>query len=96
MNNMNIIETNHAYKLLQPIKGWPVEDSVSLEEATQLILGSPYWNIPEDTYLVIDKNETYCLLAVYHNHRMNPENHYLAVKIKTEEFLVPAIDEDTI
>jgi hypothetical protein len=67
-----------------------VEDSISLEEAANVILGSPYWDIPEDTYQIIDKNDTYCLLAVSHNGRLNPENHYMAVIINITEFLEPA------
>jgi hypothetical protein len=73
------IELNHVYKLLNPVKGWPVKDAQTLAEATQVILGSPYWDIPEDCYKVLDKNDTYCLLAVYENGMISMDRRYLAV-----------------
>ncbi len=85
-----MIEINQIYKLVNPLKGWAVEDSRSLEEATEMILGSPYWDIPEDCYKVLDKNETYSLLAVYENGRISPEKRYLAVNIKLIELLTSA------
>ena len=90
---MNTIETNRTYKLIRAVKGWPVEDSTTLDEAAKMILGSPYWDIPEDCYRVIDKNDTYCLLAVYRKGHTNPKNHYLAVIHKIEDIVFPSCEE---
>ncbi len=74
-----MIEANQIYKLLHSVKGWPVEDASTLEEASANIFGSPYWNIPEDCYLVIETNATYCLLGVFQNGKVRPDCRYLTV-----------------
>ncbi len=88
-----MITTNHIYRLTRPIKGWPVEEADTLEEAAGMILGSPYWNIPEDIYKVLDKNDTYSLLAVSRDGRVSPDKRYLAVNVKLQELLVPTQDQ---
>jgi hypothetical protein len=42
-----MIEKNNIYKLTSPLKGWPVHEAEDLEEASRMILGSPYWDIPQ-------------------------------------------------
>lgn len=74
-------EINEIYELREPIKGWPVEGAESLMEATGMIFGSPYWEIPEDRYIVIDKNDTYSLLAVFIKGRASHKKRYLAVNM---------------
>jgi hypothetical protein len=81
-----MIEVGGIYKLLHSIKGWPVENAHSLEDAAQVILGSPYWEIPKDCYRVMDKNETYCLLAVSRSGKVSPNNRYLAVNISLGDY----------
>ncbi len=80
------MELNSIYKLIKPCKGWPVEDSDTIEEAATVILGSPYWTLPEDCYKVIDRNETYSLLAVYRHGRISMDKRYLVVTVNIEEF----------
>ncbi len=72
---------NEIYNLGKSIIGWPVEDATSLQEASEMILGSPYWNIPEDSYIVLDQNETYSLLGVYFQGRVSTKKRYLAVNM---------------
>jgi len=74
-------EVNEIYDLQEAIKGWPVHEAGSLKEASETILGSPYWDIPEDRYIVIDKNETYSLLAVYANGKVSSKRRYLVVNM---------------
>jgi hypothetical protein len=78
-------EVNEIYDLREAIKGWPVNKAGSLTEASKMILGSPYWDIPEDRYIVIDKNETYSLLAVFVNGKASSRNRYLAVNMDLME-----------
>jgi hypothetical protein len=84
-----IIEKNKIYNLMAPLKGWPVKEAEDLQEAAQMILGSPYWDIPQDIYRVIDKNETYSLLAVYRNGRTSFDDRYLALNMKLSEMIKP-------
>ena len=70
---------------MKPTKGWPAEDSDRIEEATKLILGSPYWTLPEDCYKVLDSNETYTLLAVFGNGRISLDKRYLVVTANIED-----------
>ena len=77
-----MIEKNNVYKLVSPVKGWPIREAETLEEASHVILGSPYWQIPEDTYKILDKNETYSLLAVYKDGRISWNKRYLALNMK--------------
>lgn len=84
-----MIEVNRIYKLLAHLKGWSVDDATNIAEASHLILGSPYWDIPKDMYRIIDKNDTYSLLAVYKDGRTISNNHYLAVNIHLEEKIQP-------
>jgi len=89
-----MIEKNEIYKLISPLKGWPVHEAEDLEEASQMILGSPYWDIPQDIYKVIDKNETYSLLAVYKNGKTSFEKRYLAVNVRLVEKIEPAGEDE--
>lgn len=92
-----MIEKDKRYRLLSPIKGWPVQEASDLDEATQMILGSPYWDIPGDIYKVLDKNETYCLLAVYKDGRISMNDRYLALNMILQERIAPALPgEDNI
>ena len=84
-----MIEINSIYKLSTSVKGWPVKEAETLEEAAGVILGSPYWDIPEDTYKVIDKNETYSLLAVYKEGRISTQNRYLVTNMKLTDNIEP-------
>jgi hypothetical protein len=84
-----MLEKDKIYKLLTPVKGWPVKEAETLEEAAGVILGSPYWDIPVDTYKVIDKNETYSLLAVYKEGRISMQNRYLATNMKLTDKIEP-------
>jgi hypothetical protein len=84
-----MIEKNNVYNLVSPVKGWPVREAETLEEASQVILGSPYWQIPEDTYKIIDKNETYSLLAVYKDGRISLNKRYLALNMKLVGHIEP-------
>ncbi|HLP59710.1 MAG TPA: hypothetical protein VK186_12800 [Candidatus Deferrimicrobium sp.] len=81
-------EINGIYELRQPIKGWPVEGADSLNEASKMIFGSPYWEIPEDRYMVIDKNTTYSLLAVFSKGKASPKKRYLAVNMDFLEYTI--------
>jgi len=74
-------EIDEIYELRESIKGWPVEDAGTLKQASEMILGSPYWNIPQDTYIRLDKNETYSLLAVYGKGRVSTSKRYMVVNI---------------
>ena len=74
-------EIDDIYDLREFIKGWPVEEATSLKQASEMIFGSPYWKIPEDRYMVIDKNETYSLIAVYANGRVSSKKRYMVVNI---------------
>lgn len=94
MGDGEMIEQSKIYKLLSQIKGWPVQEAADLEEATQMILGSPYWDIPVDVYRVLDKNETYCLLAVHKDGRISMNNRYLALNMNLQERIVPASPEE--
>jgi hypothetical protein len=78
---IKMTEVNEIYDLREAIKGWPVNEAGSLKEASEMILGSPFWDIPEDRYIVIDKNETYSLLAVFANGKVSSKNRYLAVNM---------------
>jgi hypothetical protein len=88
-----MIEVGGFYKLLHSIKGWPVEDAGSLEEASRVILGSPYWDIPVDCYRVLDMNDTYSLIAVNRKGKVSRDKRYLAVNVTLIECIRP-IDED--
>lgn len=74
-------EIDEIYELRESIKGWPVEEARTLKQASEMILGSPYWNIPEDTYIRLDKNDTYSLLAVYGKGRVSTSKRYMVVNI---------------
>jgi hypothetical protein len=87
------IKINKVYRLVAPLKGWPVEDANTLEDATHQILGSPYWDIPEDDYIVVDKNDTYSLLAVCQDGKPLNNIHYLAVNINLVEKLHFSLDD---
>ena len=89
-----MIEIESIYKVVTPFKGWPVEEAHDLEEAAQMILGSPYWDIPQDIYKIVDQNETYCLLAVYDREtgRASRLKRYLAVHMHLLEVIEPYID----
>lgn len=81
MNN-KMIEINETYELREPIKGWAVEKADSLREATEMIFGSPNWELPEDRYVIIDKNDTYSLLAVFNNNgKPSYKKRYLVVNM---------------
>lgn len=88
-----MIKIGGIYRLFHSIKGWPVEDAHSLEDASQVILGSPYWEIPKDCYRVLDMNETYSLLAVSREGKVSPDKRYLAVNISLQECIRP-VDKD--
>jgi hypothetical protein len=90
-----MIEKNKIYRLISPLKGWPVQEADDLKEASRMILGSPYWNIPQDIYIVIDKNETYSLLAVYRKGKPSFEKRYMAVNMKLINKVQP-ISEDEL
>lgn len=77
MKNIN----DEIHELRESVKGWPVEGASSLKQASEMILGSPYWNIPEDTYIRLDRNETYSLLAVYSRGRVSTSKRYMVVNI---------------
>lgn len=79
-------EVNEIYELKQSIKGWPVNGAVSLKEASEMIFGSPYWEIPQDRYIVIDKNNTYSLLAVYADANVSSKNRYIVVDMDLMEY----------
>ncbi len=81
-------EINGIYELREPIKGWPVEGAESLGEASEMIFGSPYWEIPEDRYIVIDKNDTYSLVAVFTEGRASHKKRYLVVNIDFLEYTI--------
>lgn len=74
-------EIDDVFDLRESVKGWPVEEANTLKEASEMILGSPYWKIPEDRYIVLDKNETYSLLAVYADGRISTKKRYMVVNI---------------
>ena len=84
-----MIETDKIYNLLIPFKGWPVKEAETLAEAARMILGSPYWEIPRDTYRIIEKNEIYSLLAVYNEGKTSFENRYLATNIELADKIEP-------
>jgi hypothetical protein len=90
-----MIEKNKIYKLISPLKGWPVHEAEDLEEASRMILGSPYWDIPQDIYKVIDKNETYSLLAVYRKGKTSFDKRYLAVNVRLVE-KIESVGEDEV
>lgn len=92
---IQMIHINGVYNLLAPIKGWPVREAKKLEEASRMILGSPYWQIPQDLYKVIDKNETYSLLAVYREGRISWNKRYLALNMKLVDHIEPVKEEST-
>ncbi len=89
-----MIEKNKIYKLISPLKGWAVHEADDLEEASRMILGSPYWDIPQDIYKVIDKNETYSLLAVYRKGKTSFDKRYLAVNIKLIKKIQPVSEDE--
>ncbi len=80
-----MIEINKVVKLISHVKGWPAQEARSIDEAAHMILGSPYCDIPEDIYKVMDKNETYSLLAVYRDGKTSITNRYMAVNMKLIE-----------
>ena len=90
-----MLEKDQIVRLLAPVKGWPAREAQSLEGAARMILGSPYWQIPADTYKIIDKNETYSLLAVYKNRRTSWNNRYLALNMKLLEQAELGSEEST-
>jgi len=85
-----MIEKDKHYTLLSAIRGWPVQEAADLEEATQMILGSPYWEIPGDDYAVLETNGTYSLLAVCRKGRISMKNRYLALNMVLQERTVPS------
>lgn len=89
-----MIEKNKIYRLISHLKGWPVQEAENLEEASRMILGSPYWNIPQDVYKVIDKNETYSLLAVYRKGKTSFDKRYMAVNMKLIEKIQPVGEDE--
>ncbi|MCU0287497.1 MAG: hypothetical protein MUF15_14020 [Acidobacteria bacterium] len=82
-------ELNDLYELYRPIKGWPVEGAESLQEASNMIFGSPYWEIPEDRYMIIDKNNTYSLLAVFAMGKASHKKRYLVLNMDFLEYTIP-------
>lgn len=76
-----MVEINEIYDLRDPIKGWAVEKADSLREATEMIFGSPNWEVPEDRYIIVDKNDTYSLLAVFNNGKASFKKRYLVVNM---------------
>ncbi|MCP4157112.1 MAG: hypothetical protein GY757_55890 [bacterium] len=74
-------EINEIYTVERSLKCWPVKGAYTLEEASDMIFGSPYWELPQDRYKVIDKNETYILLAVYKENKASNINRYLVVNM---------------
>lgn len=79
-------ELNEIYELRGAVKGWPVEDAGSLDDASHMILGSPYWDVPEDRYVVIDKNDTYSLVAVVTpNGNISRAKRYMVVNMDFDE-----------
>jgi hypothetical protein len=81
-------EINGIYELREPIKGWPVENAESLLEAAKMIFGSPYWQIPEDRYIVLDNNDTYSLVAVFVEGRASHKKRYLVVNMDFLELTI--------
>ncbi len=81
-------EINEMYEVRAPFKGWPVREAHSLKDASEMILGSPYWNIPDDRYVVLDKNDTYSLLAQVVDEKVSRQNRYLAVNMDLMEHSV--------
>lgn len=79
-----MIEKTRIYKLLQSVKGWPVDTAHNFEEAVTKIFGSPYWDIPEDCYQVIETNDIYCLLGVYEDGKLRSDYHYLTVTARLD------------
>ncbi|MCP4221168.1 MAG: hypothetical protein GY765_41445 [bacterium] len=74
-------EIDQVYELKRPIKGWPVRKASNLQEAAEMIFGSPYWELPEDRYVVLDNNETYSILAVVSSGRASLNNRYMVVNM---------------
>lgn len=74
-------DLNRIYQLKRAVKGWPVKGATTLKHASELIFGSPYWRIPEDSYMVIDKNDTYSLLALVSEGEVDPETRYMVVNM---------------
>lgn len=91
-----MIEIEKIYKLLTDLKGWPVHEAKNLNDASHMILGSPYWKIPKDIYQVIDKNDVYCLLAVYSNGNASHFNRYLAVNMSLNDRIEPVREADLL
>jgi hypothetical protein len=85
MHVTKMTEVSEIYDLREAIKGWPVKEARSMDEASGMIFGSPYWDIPQDRYIVIDKNDTYSLLAVYSDGRVSSQKRYLAVNMDLKE-----------
>ena len=80
----SMIEKDRIFHLIVPIKGWPARAAQSLGEASKMIFGSPYWQIPQDTYKIVDMNETYSLVAVYKDGKISWNNRYLALNMKLQ------------
>jgi len=88
-----MIKIENIYRVVTPFKGWPVQEANNLDEATQMILGSPYWAIPQDVYKIVDQNDTYSLLAVYdpESGRASRTIRYLAVNMHLQDVIEPHI-----
>ena len=79
MGSGDKLKLSSTVNLINSIKGWPAKDADSLSEASKMIFGSPYWDIPPDTYKILDMNETYGLMAVILDEKISHKNRYLAV-----------------
>ncbi len=89
-------EINEVYDLMKPVKGWPVKDAHTLDEAAESIFGSPYWDIPEDRYQIVDCNETYSLVAVLENNRRSRQKRYMVVNMDWLEYSERALPDDPL
>lgn len=91
---MKSIEVNGIYRVVVSFKGWPVQEAQDLAEATGMILGSPYWHIPEDIYKIVDQNDVYSLLAVFNPGTGRPSlmKRYLAVNMHLLECSEPFME----
>ncbi len=70
---------NEIYELKISIKGWPMKEVETIDNAAKEIFGSPYWELPLDRYIVIDRNDIYSLLAVYLDEKTNLKIEYMVV-----------------
>ena len=77
--NADVLQKGILLELQHPIRGWPVKGADTLAEAADIIFGSPFREIPRDTYQIIDRNETYSLVAVVDQSRVSRKKRYLAL-----------------